>query len=74
MQLDNIDNRQLMQVVDKLNSRPRKGLKLKTPDEAGQKSTGINFKKTNGCYIYSPEFRWVRINFWPIRPRRSSRK
>jgi hypothetical protein len=40
-----------MQVVDKLNSRSQKGLKLKTPDETGQKSTGINLRKLMGVAL-----------------------
>ena len=57
IKVDNIHNHQPMQVVDKLNSRSQKGLKLKTPDETGQKSTGINLRKLMGVALIT----WIQV-------------
>ena len=51
MKLDNIHHHQVIKAVDKLNSRPRKCLKFKTPYEAFQKSTGINLRKLMGVAL-----------------------
>ena len=48
MELVDIANKQVFDAVHKLNSRPRKCLNYKTPYEAFEELTGINWKKLTG--------------------------
>lgn len=48
MELVNISTKQVVKAVDRLNSRPRKCLKFKTPYEVFEKHTGVNVRKLMG--------------------------
>jgi IS30 family transposase len=48
MELVNISTKQVVKAVDRLNSRPRKCLKFKTPYEVFEKLTGVNVRKLMG--------------------------
>jgi transposase, IS30 family len=48
MELVDISIKQVFKAIDKLNSRPRKCLGFKTPYEAFEELTGIDFKKLMG--------------------------
>ncbi len=51
MELVNITMSQVVIAIDKLNSRPRKCLKFKTPYEVFEKLTGVNVRKIMGCAL-----------------------
>jgi IS30 family transposase len=48
MELVDITMKQVVEAIDKLNSRPRKCLKFKTPYEVFEKLTGVNVRKLMG--------------------------
>ena len=48
MELVDISMKQVVEAVDRLNSRPRKCLKFKTPYEVFEKLTGVNVRKIMG--------------------------
>jgi IS30 family transposase len=48
MELVNVDRKQVLVAVDKLNSRPRKCLGFKTPYEAFEQLTGVNIRNQTG--------------------------
>lgn len=48
MELVDISTKQVVEAVDRLNSRPRKCLKFKTPYEVFEKLTGLNVRKLMG--------------------------
>ncbi len=48
MELVDISVKQVIEAVDRLNSRPRKCLKFKTPYEVFEKLTGVNVRKLMG--------------------------
>ncbi len=51
MELDKISQQDVLNAVDKLNSRPRKCLGYKTPYEAFKELTGIDARKLMGCAL-----------------------
>jgi transposase, IS30 family len=53
MTLDKVNVSEVEIAVDKLNNRPRKCLKFKTPYEVFQKLTGIDLTKTKGVALMS---------------------
>ncbi len=45
MELDNIEDEQVIEAVNKLNDRPRKYLSYMTPREVFESQTGINLRE-----------------------------
>ena len=48
MELDKVTDKEVIQAVDKLNSRPRKCLNYRTPYEVFKEMTGIDVRKVMG--------------------------
>ena len=48
MELNNVTEKEVIKAVDKLNSRPRKCLGYRTPDEVFKELTGVDAREVMG--------------------------